>query len=74
LNTIGRSGHVTSTIPYAERIGWGLRVWLGFGIRAYGQGLGSSFWFSGLMFRVRVEPAVHLCKQEAANCLPALKP
>ena len=29
-------------------------LWLGFRIRAYGQGLGSGFRFSGSVFRVRV--------------------
>jgi len=41
-----------SKVQYAETIVWGL--WLGYRIRAYGQGLGPSFGFSGSVFRVRV--------------------
>ena len=51
-NTIGWSDHLTCTIHrYAKTIGW---VCLGFRIRAYGQGLGSSFRFRfrGSGFRV----------------------
>jgi len=57
---------VTSTI---RRDNWfGIKsLWLGFRISAYGQDLGSSFRFSGSVFRVK-------CKLEADNCLPALKP
>jgi len=53
LKTIGRSGHVTSTIRRENWLGF-KSLWLGFRIRAYGQGLGSSFRFSGSAFRVRV--------------------
>ena len=45
-------------------------LWLGFRIRAYVQGLGSSFRFKGSGF----DPQFMLYKQEFANCLPAHKP
>ena len=38
LNTIGRSGHVTSTIRRDNLMGF-KSLWLRFRIRAYGQGL-----------------------------------
>jgi len=38
LNTIRRSGHVTSTIRRDNLLGF-KSLWLGFRIRAYGQGL-----------------------------------
>ena len=49
LKTIGRNGHVTSTICRENWLGF-KSLWLGFSIRAYGQGLGSSFRFTGSMF------------------------
>jgi len=53
LNTVGWSGHVTSTIRRDNWLGF-KSLWLGFRIRAFAQGLGSSFSFSGSVFRVRV--------------------
>jgi len=53
LNTIGWSGHVTSTLHRGNWLGF-KSLWLGFGIRAYGQALGSTFAFSGSVFRIRV--------------------
>ena len=53
LNTIGWSGHVTSrpTIRRDNSLGF-MSLWLGFRISAYGQGLRSSFRFSGSVFSV----------------------
>jgi len=61
------SGHVTSTICRDNWLGF-KSLWLGLRIRAYVQGVGSIFKLRGSVFRLE------LCKQEAANCLPALKP
>jgi len=55
LNTIGWSGHVTSrpTIRRDNSLRF-MSLWLGFKISAYGQGVGSSFRFSGSVCSVRV--------------------
>jgi len=47
LNTVGCSSHMTSMIRRDNWLGF-KSLWLGFRIRVYGQGLGSSFRFSGL--------------------------
>ena len=52
LNTIGWSGHVTITIRRDNWLAF-KSLWLGFRIRAYCQCLGSSFRFSGSVFRIR---------------------
>ena len=57
LNTVGRSGHVTSTIHRVNLLGF-KSLWLGFRIRDNSQ---------GLVFSVRVYPAVHLM-QWFPNC------
>jgi len=53
LNTVDQTGLVTSTI---RRNNWleFKSLWLGIRISAYGRGLGSSFRFSGSVFRFRV--------------------
>jgi len=71
LNTIGRSGHVTSTIRRENFLGF-KSLWLGFRIRAYSQGLvvrclalGLSLQFtscSGSQTVVRVPLVVGLCE------------
>ena len=74
FDTIGWSGHVTIAMRSDNWLGF-KSLWLGLRIRAYGQGLGSSFEFSVSVFRVRVYPAVHLMQtRSCVNCLPALKP
>jgi len=46
-------GHVTNTICRDNWLGF-KSLWLRFRIRAYGQGVGSSFKLRGSVFRVRV--------------------
>jgi len=50
---------VTSTIRRDNWLGF-KSLWLGFRISAYGQGLWSSFRLSGSVFRIRVQPVLHL--------------
>jgi len=52
-------GHVTSTICRDSWLGF-KSLWLGFRIRAYGQGVVSIFKLRGSVFRVKVWPTVHL--------------
>jgi len=52
-------GYVTSTISRENWLGF-KSLWLGFWIRAYDQGVGSSFRFEGSVFRVTIQPTVHL--------------
>jgi len=69
LNTIGWSGHVTSTICRDNYWLGLMSFWFGFRIRAYGQVLGLVVQCLKLRFSLQFAS----CKQEAAKCLPALK-
>jgi len=69
LNTIGWSSHMTSMIHRENCLGF-RGLWLVFRIRVYGQVLGLGVQCLVLGFSLQFT----WCKQEAANCLPSLKP
>jgi len=65
---------VTSTIRRDNWLGF-KSLWLGFRISAYGQGFDQVLGLVVQCLELGLSlQFTFLCKQEAANCLPALKP